>query len=138
MIGLRAMRRRGALILAGVAVFALPALGAAPGGLAALAKLEKGRWQVREMDGAIAPTSICLGDPNQLLQFQHRAGGTCPSEILDQEPARATVQYRCARGGFGHSQLRVETPRAVRVETQGLSNGRPFSYRLEARRVGAC
>jgi hypothetical protein len=131
--------RRGALILAGAAFLALPATVALSSGIAALGTLEKGRWQVREMDGAVPQAAICLGDPAQLLQFAHRGGGgACRSEILESAGNSATVQYRCPRRGFGHSHIRVETPRSVRVETQGLRNGRPFSYRLEAQRVGAC
>jgi hypothetical protein len=131
------MGRWGAPILAGAALFALPAAGA-PSGAGALASLEKGRWQVREMGNALPAAAICLGDPAQLVQFVHRGGQACRAEILESAGNSLTVQYRCPASGFGHSHVRVETPRTVRVETQGLRNGRPFSYRLEARRVGAC
>jgi hypothetical protein len=137
MIGSVAARRRGALIIVGIVAFAVPASAAAPT-IAALAKLEKGRWQVRELDNAVAPTALCLGDPARLLRFEHRAVGGCASEILGNGPASATVQYNCRGRGFGHSTLRVETPRSVRVDTQGMSGGRPFSYRLEAQRIGTC
>jgi hypothetical protein len=134
---LAAARRRGALILAGVASLALPAQAASPV-VDALSKLEKGRWQVRDLDDAMPPASLCLGDPAVLLRIEHRREPSCPSEVLDRGPTSRTVQYRCGTRGFGHSHLRVETPRSVRIDTQGFSNGRPFSYRLEARRTGAC
>jgi hypothetical protein len=137
MTGLAAARRRGALILAGVAVLAFPA-GAASPAVDVLSRLEKGRWQVRELDGATPPASLCLGDPATLLRFEHRAAASCSSEVLDKGAASVTVQYRCASRGFGHSHLRMETPRSVRIETQGFSNGRPFAYRLEAQRTGTC
>ena len=131
------MMRVGALILAGAAALSLPAAATAPP-LQALAKLEKGRWQVREMDGATETASLCLGDPAALLRFEHRAVGGCSSEVVENAASSATIQYSCNGQGFGHSQLRVETPRSVRVQTQGMSNGRPFSYRLQAQRIGAC
>ena len=137
MTGLGADTRRGALILAGIAALAVPAFAASPA-LDALTKLEKGRWQVRDLDGATPPASVCLGDPAVLLRFEHRAEPSCAIELLDSKAASRTVQYRCSTRGFGHSHLRVETPRSVRIDTQGFSNGRPFSYRLEARRIGAC
>lgn len=137
MTGLKARKRVGALILAGAAALALPAQARAPS-VEPLAKLEKGRWQIREVDGATEPASLCLGDPAALLRFEHRTANNCASEVVQSAAASATVQYSCEGQGFGHSQLRVETPRSVRIETQGISNGRPFSYRLQAQRVGAC
>jgi hypothetical protein len=125
-------------MLAGMALLAVPAAAAAPSGVAALGKLQKGRWQVRELDGAVSPANICLGDPEQLVRFAHRAGPSCELEILHNGAAAATVQYRCGARGFGYSAVRVETPRSVRIDTQGFANGGPFSYKLEARRLGAC
>lgn len=137
MIGLAAARRRGALVLAGIAALALPAFAAAPS-TDALGKLERGRWQVRELDGATPPASLCIGDPAVLLRSEHRGDRSCSTEVLASGATSRTVQYTCRGRGFGHSHLRVETARSVRIDSQGFSNGRPFSYRLEARRIGAC
>lgn len=137
MNGLAAARRRGALILAGIASLALPAFAAAPPG-DPLSKLEKGRWQVRELEGATPAASLCIGDPAVLLRFEHRGERSCSTEVLASGATSRTAQYTCRGRGFGHSHLRVETPRSVRVDSQGFSKGRPFSYRLEARRTGAC
>jgi hypothetical protein len=131
-------RRRGALALAGLALLAIPAGAAAPSGFAAFAKLQPGKWQVRELDGATPPANICLGNPEQLLRFEHRTGAPCKMEVLHNDPAGLTVQYSCPGRGFGHSALRVLTPRAVRIDSQGFSKGLPFSYKLDARRIGAC
>jgi hypothetical protein len=138
MTGGKAVKRWGALIVAGIAVAAVPAFAVATVSVGALRQLESGRWQIRELDGAVAGTTICLGNPKQLVQFEHRRTSGCSSQILDSGEATATVQYSCAGRGYGHSSVRVQTPRTVRIDTQGLSNGQPFSYRLEARRVGAC
>ena len=137
MTGLAAARRRGALIMAGIASLSLPAHAVSPG-IDALNTLEKGRWQVRELDGATAPAAICLGDAALLMRFEHRSAPACSTEVLDSAAGSGTLQYSCGGRGFGHSHLRVETPRSVRIDTQGFSNGRPFSYRLEARRTGTC
>ena len=134
MSGYRAASRRGALLLAGIALAAAPAYAL---GVTALTKIERGRWQVRELDSAIAPASLCIGDTAALVQFEHRSA-PCQAEIVQDGATAATVQYSCPGRGFGHTQLRVQTPRLVRLDTQGLSDGRPFSYRLEARRVGRC
>ncbi len=134
---MKAKRRMGALMLAGAAALALPAQAAAPG-IESLSRLEKGRWEVREVDGATETASVCLGDPAALLRFEHRTAAACSSEVVESAASTATVQYSCQGQGFGHSALKVETPRSVRIETQGISRGRPFSYRLQAQRVGAC
>jgi hypothetical protein len=134
-----------ALAAAPAIVFAVAAGGGKPTAatpsaqakVAALAGIEPGRWQVRDLDAAMAPASICIGDPQVLVRFEHRASD-CPAEVVEQGAGAATVQYSCAGQGFGHSKVRVQTPRLVRVDTQGLSGGRPFSYRLEAQRTGSC
>jgi hypothetical protein len=93
---------------------------------------------VRDVDGAAPPASLCIGDPAVLLRFEHRGDRSCSTEVLAGGATSQTVQYTCRGRGFGHSHLRVETPRSVRIDSQGFSKGRPFSYRLEARRTGAC
>ena len=129
--------RRGALVLAAAALAAAPAYAFVSMRVAALSKIERGRWHVRELDSAVAPATICLGDPAQVLRFAHR-NASCQADVFEDGASGATIQYSCPGRGFGHTHVRVETPRAMMIDTQGLSNGRPFSYRLEARRVGAC
>jgi hypothetical protein len=138
MIRKMAVRRWGALMLAGIALSAVPAFALATIGVGPREKIEAGRWQVRELDNGVAATTVCLGDPAQLVRFEHRRTSGCLSQVLASGEKHATVQYSCRGRGYGHSAVRVETPRSVRIDTQGLSNGRPFSYRLEAQRVGAC
>jgi len=127
--------RWGALGLAGVIAVAAPVFAFALPGLEAFAQLERGKWQLR--DAAGEPRSICLGDPAVLIQLEH-GGISCEQEILANEKGGATVQYTCPGRGYGHTSLRVETPRLARIDTQGLIDGRPFSYRAEARKIGAC
>jgi hypothetical protein len=133
---LRGRLRWGALWLAGVAAAAAPVFALALPKLEALSKLERGRWQISDAAGGQG-RSICLGDPAALVQLEH-AGARCDQDVLASEPGAATVQYTCSGRGFGHTSIRVETPRLARIDTQGLVDGRPFSYRVEARKVGSC
>jgi hypothetical protein len=133
---LRGRLRLGALGLAGVAAAAAPVFAFAVPKLEALSKLEPGRWQISDAAGDAA-RSICIGDPAALLQLEH-AGARCHQDVLASEAGAATVQYTCSGRGFGHTSIRVETSRLARIDTQGLVDGRPFSYRAEARKVGSC
>jgi hypothetical protein len=127
--------RRGALGLAGLLAFAAPVFAFALPDVEAFSRLERGRWQLR--DSAGQPRSICLGDPAALVQLEHGGVG-CDQEVVASDKSGATVQYSCRGRGFGHTTIRVETPRLARIDTQGLVDGRPFSYRVEARKVGTC
>jgi hypothetical protein len=121
----------------GLVLGALPAHALAPGDLAALKKLERGRWQIVNFDRDRQQHSICLGDSVQLVQLEHR-GPRCAAEVLEADAGLVTVQYSCRGRGFGHTSVRIETPRLARIATQGVSDGRPFSWHGEARRMGAC
>ena len=133
---MRVLSRRGALGLAGLLAAAAPVLALAVPDLEALARLERGRWQIGDPSGR-APRSICLGDPALLVQLEH-PGASCGQEVIASDANGATVQYSCQGRGFGHTSIRVETPRLARIDTQGLADRRPFAYRVEARRVGTC
>ncbi len=132
---LRGRLRWGALGLAGLFAVAAPVFALSVPKLEALAKLEPGRWQLRELDGPAR--SICLADPAALVQLEHE-GVSCEKEVLASEAGAATVEYTCPGRGFGRTSIRVETPRLARIDTQGFADGRPFAYRVEARKLGAC
>jgi hypothetical protein len=134
---LRGRLRWGALGLAGIFAVAGPVFALTLPKLEALARLEPGRWQLRDSEGAAA-RSICLAaDPVAFVQLEHQ-GVSCGSEVLASEAGAATVEYSCPGRGFGRTSIRVETSRLARIDTQGLVDGRPFAYRVEARKVGAC
>ena len=129
--------RRGALWGAGIAAIAAPALAlTVTGRIEALAKLERGRWHLKDSEGRII-RSVCIGDPIALLQVEHE-DAVCGSELISGGPNGGTLQYSCPGHGFGHSRVRVETARLARIDTQGVLDGRPFAYRAEARKVGPC
>jgi hypothetical protein len=105
--------------------------------LAALAQLEPGLWQVRDLDGRGEQRNLCISDPQLLMQLQHR-GSPCSRLVISNDDRGATVHYTCPADGFGRTSLRVETPRLARIESQGIQDKAPFAFRAEARRVGAC
>ena len=122
----------GAFLLLGGVAGALPVQ--APT-LALLGKLEHGAWQLREADGSTQ--DLCLIDPNALLQIRH-GKAQCSRFVIAEATDRATVHYTCPGQGHGRTTIIVETPRLVRIETQGVADGAPFQLELEGRRSGAC
>lgn len=137
------MRLKGALcrVAAAFGAFMLLTAPSTPqerGRLPALAQLQPGLWVIRDLDDSRAPTrSICLGDPNVLMQLEHR-GAPCSRLVIESGPLAATVHYTCPATGFGRTTIRVETPRLAQIDTQGILRKAPFALRAEARRVGAC
>lgn len=123
----------GMLLVAGGAV-AAPVQ--APG-LAALDTLEQGEWELRVRGPGGAVKHLCLGDARALLQVQH-GDRSCSRFVVTDTAQQVAVTYDCAAAGNGRSDLRIETPRLVQIQSQGISNGAPFAFAMEARRIGAC
>jgi hypothetical protein len=101
-----------------------------------LAQVEPGRWELRGAGGG-AIGALCLGDPLLLAQ-PLRPPQPCASEIISTDGHEVTVSYVCPGMGRGRTLIRVETPRLVQIDSQGLSNGAPFALRAQARRTGPC
>jgi hypothetical protein len=126
------------LALLAAATIAAPAGSQRSAGVGPLGKLQPGLWQLRVLGGPAArPAPVCLGDPAVLAQLQHR-NQPCSRLVVAQDGTGATVHYTCQAGGYGQTSLRVETPRLVQIDTQGISDNTPFAYRAEARFAGAC
>lgn len=121
----------GALLTVACGVWAQPA----GGGLIALGRVQTGQWQLREAGGV--NRSLCLRDPVALFQLRNR-GGACTRFVIDNSPASATVHYTCPGAGHSRTTVLVETPRLVRIESQGMDGGMPFAVEMEGRRTGAC
>lgn len=105
------------------------------GVLEAVDALASGSWNVSFDDGT--SRKMCVQDVKPLLQLAH-AGPTCPRLVIEDKPDRATVHYTCPGSGWGRTSLLVETPRLVRISSQGISGRAPFAFEAEARRLGAC
>jgi hypothetical protein len=71
-----------------------------------------------------------------LVQLQHRRAG-CTRSVVAQARDRVEVRYACP-AAFGQTTIRVEGARLARIDSEGIDNGVPFGFRLEARRVGRC
>lgn len=112
---------------------AWPAAAQAPG---PLAQIERGSWQLVGPAGNSVGT-VCLGDPLLLAQPQH-GPQPCTREILSSDAHSVTVNYTCPGMGRGRTILRVETPRLVQIDSQGLHYGAPFALRAQARKTGTC
>jgi hypothetical protein len=127
---LKAMSR---VLAASAALIALAAA-ARP---AVLTQARAGLWEISGVPGATAPQRLCIADPLLLAQFEHRAA-SCTRVVIRDQPSFAEVHYTCSGGGFGRTTVGLITPRSLRIETQGISGNAPFSYVLQARRVGDC
>ena len=104
---------------------------------AALAQAKPGLWEIAGLPGAKAAPQECVADVLALARFEHRKGN-CSSKVIRDGSSSTIIEYSCAGGGFGRSQIDVLTPRSLRISTQGISEGLPFNYVLQARRVGDC
>ena len=138
MNGRKSLPGRALIALGLIAALTAPALTQRPARPAALQKLQAGLWQLRDLENPKAELPpVCLGDPNLLVQLRHRSA-VCSRIVVAENQGTATVHYTCPAAGYGQTLIRIETPRLAQIETQGIADNRPFSSRLEARRVGRC
>jgi hypothetical protein len=103
----------------------------------ALSQAAPGLWEVSGVPGAKAPIRQCVADLLALAQFEHRTE-SCSRHVIRDAGTVTTVEYNCPDGGFGRSEIGLVTPRSLRIDTQGISDGLPFHYVAQARRVGEC
>ena len=132
--GLRAVGAATALLIA-----ALPGASQAVA-QAPLLGLEPGEWELRdrgEESGKGDVSRICLTDIRQLIQLRH-GRNSCKRLTVEEAAKRLVVSYECGGAGTGRTDLRMETPRLVQIQSQGIAGGAPFSFSMEGRRVGAC
>jgi hypothetical protein len=121
----------------GVRVAGLVAAAAVLTGASAsvFATAEPGLWEVARSGSQ--PVRLCLANTAALALFEHRKA-RCERTVIRDDGSAATIHYSCAGGDFGRSDVKVITPRALRIETQGISGGAPFKYTLQAHRIGNC
>jgi hypothetical protein len=126
-------------ISAGVALLVLAGGASAqrdPAALTAMRGIEQGLWQLKERgDGSVS--KLCVRNPAMLLQLRH-GGAQCSHFVVENATRSATIHYTCPGHGYGRTTVSVETPRLVKVETQGVIDGAPFASELEGRRTGVC
>ena len=102
-----------------------------------LGQASPGLWEISGVQGAKSPIRQCLANLAVLAQFEHR-GRNCSARVISSSPSSTVIEYRCGGAGFGRSKIDAITPRNLRIDTQGISDNLPFSYVLQARRVGDC
>ena len=103
----------------------------------ALAQTQPGLWEISGAPGTKAPIRQCVAEVAALAHFEHRSKA-CSARILKDAGSLTQIDYSCGGAGFGHSEIEVLTPRSLRISTQGISDGLPFNYVLQARRVDSC
>jgi hypothetical protein len=130
------MDRRLSLACIAATVAAVPMLIAAARP-PALAQTQPGLWEISGAPWARLPIRQCVSDMATLARFEHHAR-TCTAKVVRDDGTKTAIDYSCGGAGFGHSQIDVLTPRSLRITTQGISQGLPFNYVLQARRVDDC
>jgi hypothetical protein len=132
----REMTRVPILLLAAGGLGSVLALAAA-GPLPSLSQVQGGLWEISGAPGAKAPLRQCVADVGALARFEHRSK-SCTGKVLKNAGSTTYFEYSCGGAGFGHSEVEVLTPRSLRIATQGISDGLPFNYVLQARRMDDC
>jgi hypothetical protein len=98
---------------------------------------QAGMWEISGVPGAKTPLKQCIANVAALGEFEHR-GKSCSVKVISSSASSTVIEYSCGAAGFGRSQVDAITPRSLRIDTQGISNQLPFSYVLQARRIGDC
>ena len=71
----------------------------------------------------------CASPIRSLLgQWEHRGDALHARRSCPTSGNKTVINYTCADGGFGRSEMTLLTPRSLRVDTQGISGGLPFDY----------
>lgn len=131
--GLRIAGIAGALVLGGAA-----SAGMAASSLGMLDALAPGFWELRERGaGPTSLPSTCIDAGRKLIQLRHQ-GLACASVVIDDTANELTVQYTCRGQGYGRTHIRKETNALLQIDSQGIANGLPFAFAVEARRVSHC
>ncbi|MBV1918232.1 MAG: hypothetical protein KUG65_09260 [Sphingomonadaceae bacterium] len=133
------MKRQIAIAIAGGAVLAgvvVPSA-AQPQQMVMLDGLQHGNWELRARRDSDHNHRICLKSGRQFIQLRH-TNLNCKSVIVDDTATEVTVQYTCPGHGYGRTYIRWETNQLVQIDSQGISDGVPFAFVAEARRIGEC
>lgn len=130
------MRRLHRLAAAGLIAVSAAATAQGPR-LAILQTILPGNWQLREIGSAATPRALCVRDTALLLQMRHGAS-QCARFVVSDGTRSATIHYTCPGLGHGRTTITLESPTALRLQTQGIADGAPFDYDYEARRLGDC
>jgi hypothetical protein len=112
------------------------ATAAANPALVALARVERGQWQLKEIGTNPETRTLCIRDPRVLIHYGHDVA-QCQHTVTVNDANATAVHYTC-QGSHGQTTVKVATPRSFNLDTQGIINGAPFEDSFEARYIGAC
>ncbi|MEO5493220.1 MAG: hypothetical protein ABIR08_04245 [Sphingomonas sp.] len=125
------------IVAAALAAGLLGGAAMAGGPFAALAGLQRGSWQFKEIGSAMGRV-VCAPDPMRLIQFNH-PGPACSRFAIVDAADRVTIQYNCGPRGYGKTTVTLTQPGQIRLDTQGISpDGRPFDSGYEGQYTGPC
>lgn len=125
------------LAIAAAAITTGAIAAAAPPKTKTLAGAAPGLWELSGVPEAKTPVRECLTNFAALAQYEHRTR-SCIAGVDSDSGKVAVIHYSCGPSDFGHTSIKLITPRNLKVDTQGISDGLPFAYVLEARRLGEC
>ncbi len=123
-----------ALVLASGAAMAQPA--AAPT-LTAMRAVAPGNWSLRATGSPEAARASCFSDTAAFLRLRLRTA-QCSRFVIEDTARLSTVHYTCPGIGHVRTTVHVDTPRSLRIESEGIADGMPFADAYEARRIGNC
>ncbi|ARS27197.1 hypothetical protein KC8_07820 [Sphingomonas sp. KC8] len=103
--------------------------------LVATDALQPGLWRL-QVEGETS-RNMCVADAGALIQLRH-AGTPCSRLVIANQKSVATVHYSCPGAGWGRTTVKVVTPRAVTIETQGIADNAPFQFSAAGHRIGDC
>lgn len=105
--------------------------------MALLDGLMQGEWTLKERGSRGPGKKVCLGNPELLLQIQHR-NANCTRYVIENGPKKLRVSYKCGNAGQGVTEIKQESSTLVQIFSQGIRNNAPFSINVEGRRTGSC
>lgn len=108
---------------------------------AADSAFQPGLYSIRSIGPAGStqpPSNLCIQRANTLLQLVHRQVSGCKITSSKTSANKTTITYSCPNNEWGRTELRKESSILYQMDTQGIKDKAPFSYRLEVRRSGAC
>ena len=137
--GVMTVKRLVALPIVLLAALAVPGRtqNAQPGVMPALSMVQPGQWFLKSRTNPAESRSVCISDVRALLQVEHGAA-MCNRFVIANTPRETTVHYTCPGSGHGRTTIKVETPRLIQIESQGIARQEPFAVEFEGRRVGEC
>ncbi|MEQ1499615.1 MAG: hypothetical protein ABL914_13245 [Novosphingobium sp.] len=91
---------------------------------------------MRDRAGAVVQRA-CIAKGRDLVQLRH-PGRSCDSYVVQDTPGEVVVQYTCRGHGYGRTRIRRETNRLIQLDSQGIVDGLPFEFAVEARHAGSC